>query len=554
MMGNSDKLLTPKTLSLLTCLGSALVFSSAGFADDLEVTSSIDSVTVFLNGAEVTRTGAVTIPAGDHRLIIQNLPAGIDPARLRLNVASEDIRLGTLQLEESHEGELVSDEERRIQAELDQLLYERQETADRVEAANTQLQLLASLADGSVGGQQTSLDIAELSALLQTLSSSSIQAREVIRDANRELAAKDQEIEQKRFELSQVATRRRTEQVLTVAVTAESSTATDVAVTYPVNQARWSWLYEARLDTENRSVELERKVSVAQGSGEDWTDVAVTITTARPNQNTQTPQLGSLLVDFYRPPTPMALESRAAGAADVEEVVVTGNFVRRSEGFTAASPEVEIQATQYLVNFEIPGRVSIAADRQPQILPIDQREGEVVLVTRAVPEADTNAYLEARFTLESAEPLQAGVMQFYRDGAFIGRRPVPSFQPQDEINLPFGQDERVRVEVFPEQEESRDGGTFRRTAVEDRRVRYQVTSFHSRPIELEVLGRIPVAQNEDIEVEFSDEATRFDEEDVEGNRGVLMWKRSAQPSVPIEIRHYYSIRYPQDERLQFRGR
>jgi uncharacterized protein (TIGR02231 family) len=207
-----------------------------------------------------------------------------------------------------------------------------------------------------------------------------------------------------------------------------------------------------------------------------------------------------------------------------------------------------------MVNFEIPGRVSIAADRQPQILPIDQRGGEVELVTRTVPEVDANAYLEARFTNDSAEPLQAGVMQFYRDGAFIGRRPVPGFQPQDEINLPFGQDERVRVEVFPEQQESRDGGTFRRTAVEDRRVRYQVTSFHNQAIDLEVLARIPVAQNEDIDVEISDEATPFDEEDVEGNRGVLMWERRAQPGEPIEIRHYFSIRYPQDERLDFRSR
>ena len=551
-MGKTDLFFTARQFTLVTLSVAALSLSANSLADDLEIASNIDRVTVFQNGAEVTRTAAVAIPAGEHRLIIQNLPAGIDPARLQLNLSNEDVRLGTLQLEESHEGALVSDEERRIQAELDQLLYERQEIADRIEAANTQLRLLASLADGSVGGQQTSLDIGELSTLLQTLSSSSIQAREIIREANRELVAKEQEIEQKRFELSQVATRQRTEQILTAAVTAESAMTTTVAVTYPVNQARWSWLYEARLDTESRSLNLERKVSVIQGTGEDWADVEVTITTARPNQNTQTPQLGSLLVDFYRPQPPIALESRAA--ADLEEVAVSGGFLRRSEVSAMASPAVQVEATRYLVNFEIPGRVSISADRQPQILPIDQRDGEVVLVTRAVPEVDSNAYLEARFTLDSTEPLQAGTMQFYRDGAFIGRRPVPTFLPQEEINLPFGQDERVLVEVFPEQEESRDGGTFRRTAVEDRRVRYQLTSFHGQAIDLEVLARIPVAQNEDIEVEINDQATPFAEQDIEGNRGVLMWQLRAQPAEPIEIRHYYSIRYPEDERLEYRGR
>jgi uncharacterized protein (TIGR02231 family) len=553
-MSKAERFFSPNSLTLAFFGVVGLVLSTGSRADDLDVASSIDRVTVFLSGAEVTRTGTATIPAGEHRLIIQNLPAGIDPARLQLNIGNENVRLGTLQLDESHEGELVSEEERRLQAELDQLLFERQEIADRIEAANTQLRLLASLADGSVGGQQTSLDIGELSALLQTLSASSIDAREVIREANRELALKEQEIEQKRFELSQVATRRRTEQVLTVAVTAESAVTTEVAVTYPVNQARWSWLYEARLDTESRSLNLERKVSVSQGSGEDWSEVEVTITTARPNQNTRTPQLGSLLVDFYRPQPPIIMESRARSAVDLEEAAVTGGFLSSSEDFAASAPGVQVQATQYLVNFEIPGRVSVSADRQPQILPIDQRQGDVVLVTRAVPEVDTNAYLEARFTLDSDQPLQAGVMQFYRDGAFIGRRPVPSFQPQEEISLPFGQDERVRVEVFPEQEESRDGGTFRRTAVDDRRVRYQVTSFHASAIDLEVLARIAVPQNEDIEVEIDARATPFDQQDIDGNRGVLLWQLQAQPAEPVEIRHYYSIRYPEDERLEFRGR
>ncbi len=541
--------------SILTFTGMiGLMLSISSVADDLGVASSIDQVTIFPSGAEVTRVGSVTIPAGEHRLIIQNLPAAIDAARLQLNIRSENVRIGTLQLDESHAGDLVGDEERRLQAELELLQFERQEVVDRIEAANTQLQLLASLATGSVGGQQTSLGVDELTALLQTLSTSSMQARAVIREANRELAGLEQEIEQKRFELSQVATRRRTEQVLTVAVTAESAITTDVAVTYPVNQARWSWLYEARLETENRNLNLERKVSVSQGSGEDWNDVKVTITTARPNQNTRTPQLESLLVDLYQPRPPFIMESRALSAVAQEDAVATQGLMRNSEEFSASARGAEVQATQYLVNFEIPGRVSVSADRQPRILPIDQREGDVVLVTRAVPEVDTSAYLEARFTLDSGEPLQAGLMQFYRDGAFIGRRPVPTFQPRDEINLPFGQDERVRVEVFAEQEDSRDGGTFRRTALDDRRVRYQITSFHDDTIDMEVLARIAVSQNEDIEVEIDDQATPFDQQDVDGNKGVLMWQLRARPAVPQEIRHYYSIRYPEDGRLEFLGR
>ena len=56
-------------------LAAVVMWSTAGIslADELQVDSSIEHVSVFLSGAEVTRRGSVTIPAGEHRLIIQGL-------------------------------------------------------------------------------------------------------------------------------------------------------------------------------------------------------------------------------------------------------------------------------------------------------------------------------------------------------------------------------------------------------------------------------------------------------------------------------------------------
>ena len=356
----------------------------AARADDFELETSIRAATVFLNGAEVTRSGEVSLPAGDHRIIIANLPAGIDLARLQISIADSNVRVGNLQVEEFHQGELVSEEEQRLQAELDALLLSRQAVADEIASANTQLKLLDSLASGAIGGQQANLQATDLVALLDSLASASNQSREVIRDSNQQLQTLDQEIEQKRFELSQVATRRRSQQVLSVAVEVQAPATTGVDIKYPVNGARWGWQYEARLDTAARLLNLERKVSVIQTSGEDWDEVALTITTARPNQSTQPAPLRSLAVDLFKPmpisPQPGRLElSRAApmdilsSGAAVEEVQANDVFQRNY---------AEVSATQYLVSFEIPGAVSVAADSQPEILPIDERQLPVELVTR----------------------------------------------------------------------------------------------------------------------------------------------------------------------------
>lgn len=56
----------------------------------------------------MTRAGNANLPAGEHRLIIDNLPPGLDAARLRLAIANSAVRLGSLQLEEIHAGDLIS--------------------------------------------------------------------------------------------------------------------------------------------------------------------------------------------------------------------------------------------------------------------------------------------------------------------------------------------------------------------------------------------------------------------------------------------------------------
>lgn len=534
-----------KNVTALFIAISSIALQNAA-ADDIELTLPIDAVTVYSSGAEVTRKMVVNLPAGEHRLIFGNLPAGIDSDRLRLQINNAAVRLGGLQLEEIHEGALVSPQEQALQTELDLLLDTRLEISDEVASAQTQLTLLDSLAAGGGAGQQAPIGAADLSATLEVLATSGNAAREVIRNANRRLRDLDRQIEQKRFELAQVGTRQQVSNALTVSIAVSTAISTPVLMTYPVQRAGWRWLYEARLDTEAGFLELHRQASISQSSGENWDSVALTVATGATGGNTAAPALNSLLVDFYRPQANLRRESQGISSAPqfdaVEEVTVTGSYIRSSAG---------VVASQYAVNFEIPGRVTIAADSQEHMLPIDQRGVDVDITTRAFPEFDPSAYLEAVFMHEDTVPMQAGEMQLYRDGTFIGSRSVDAFMPQEKVRLPFGKDERIRIVVLSDAEESRDGGVIRRAVVEDRRVRYAITSFHPEAVALEVLARIPVPGNDAISVSIDRQSTPFDETDIEGNTGVNLWNVEAKPGETVELRHYYSISYPQDSQLQF---
>jgi uncharacterized protein (TIGR02231 family) len=197
--------------------------------------------------------------------------------------------------------------------------------------------------------------------------------------------------------------------------------------------------------------------------------------------------------------------------------------------------------------------VTIGSGGEQQIFPIDERGIDTELVVRVMPEQDRAAYLEARFTLDDDVPVQPGAMQFYRDGSYIGSQTIAGFLPQEEVSLPFGQDERVRVEVLPDEEESDAGSTFRRVAVDNRRQRFMITSFHDSAKLIEIVARIPVSQNDDIDVVVDDDATPADEVDIDNKTGLILWRKQLMSAEPVEIKHYYSVRYPRDGQLFFRN-
>ncbi|MEX0902860.1 MAG: mucoidy inhibitor MuiA family protein [Pseudohongiellaceae bacterium] len=532
------KFLFPAILQLLALINPAQ-------AQDIELELPVDRVTVHPRSAVVTRSGQVQIPAGGSTLVITNLPANLDPGRLQLTIDDSAVSFSNLELREAHQGDVTNEREDLLQEQLQSLQDTRGEITDRIDTAQSELDLLASLTDnGGSSGVRPTINGPELEELITVVSQNASAARERIRLARIELRDIDRRIAQVEFELSQVATRERVTSQVRLNLQTETPTSTAIALSYPRENASWSWLYEGRLDTGNQELNLVRQAAVAQGTGEDWTDVALTLTTADAYRNTRTPEMTPLFVDIFQP-RPLSGESRRvpAGARtltlqsdQIEEVVVTGSFIE--------------QSTQYLVEFEITGRVNVTADRQQHIVPLDRKPFNVDLIARTVPALDENAYIEARFTFDETTPIQDGRIQLYRDGAFIGDSYLSLWLPGEDVRLPFGVDDRIEVERFPEEQQSRSGGFFSDGVQEDR-VRIEVTSRHAASVPVEVIDRVPVSRNNEIDVEIPGDATAATETDVDGEAGVLMWRFTLAPQETEVIRHYVRIEYPSDEELFF---
>ena len=104
----------------LLAVGVVIVAAGAAVAADLSVDAHIDHVTVYRQGALVTRVAQVTIPAGSHRLILRGLPADVDEKTLEVTVGDASVQLGTIEVVRINEANFVSEPERELRRRIEE--------------------------------------------------------------------------------------------------------------------------------------------------------------------------------------------------------------------------------------------------------------------------------------------------------------------------------------------------------------------------------------------------------------------------------------------------
>ena len=127
------------------------VFAGRAHADDIPVTSRIETVTVFPAGAEATRTARLSLGKGEHTLVFNDLPAEAVPGSIRvdgkatagLDIQSVDTRRRYIPRADQ---ETLQAERKGIEDEIEKLRDERGIIQGQEDAAQTQKTLLQNLA------------------------------------------------------------------------------------------------------------------------------------------------------------------------------------------------------------------------------------------------------------------------------------------------------------------------------------------------------------------------------------------------------------------------
>ena len=266
-------------------------------AADVAASSAVDAVTVYPDGASVTRVISLDLPAGENSAVLKDFPLTLDPSSLRVEgEAGAKLTIGAIDAKPPRAAPPVNlpELDKRIEA----LKDERANLQGAIDAATARRKFAERFAETSpagIGDKGEARPIAEWRAAFAAVGEEVASADAAIRDAERKQRELDREIARLEQDRAQKPP---SKLEVRIELAAAAATKATLRVTYAVRNARWMPLYDARLDTGAKdrkpALELVRRAEITQNTGEDWSNVALAVSTVRTARGGNAPDLKSL--------------------------------------------------------------------------------------------------------------------------------------------------------------------------------------------------------------------------------------------------------------------
>ncbi|MCY4755420.1 DUF4139 domain-containing protein [Pelomonas aquatica] len=478
-----------KNAPLLTA---ALLCAPAAFAQPPS-SGRIDEVLVYPGGAQVTRLA--TVAAGARELVLNCLSARFDPDSLQID-APAGVNLGPVQLETLPRERApecatspLDDNLRKLEGQRDVLTAE----SSALEASLGYLKALGS-------GDAKATPAAGIAATADSIRRAAQDALLRQGQIRRQLEELDKQIAPLQGERERLVAAN--PQWRSLRLRLSTAREAELRLHYRVNQAGWAPSYRALLDTASGALTLERLAQVSQQSGEDWKNVKLRLSTAQAAQKVGQNPPWPWLLDLARPAVmapPKMAPLPAPAPAMAMQLAAPGSRA-------AAEPEAErfdpsVFQGSHATEFALPLRVSVDSGTQRASLALGSEKLQAQVLARVQPQSEAAAYLVADLA-RPAGSWPRGTLQLVRDGALVGSSTLNIAGGGERLELPFGRDDAVRVQIEPEQRNAGNTG-FIGARAEHRYTRgYVVENRHTAgTVALQVVEAAPVSQHEDIKVQ-----------------------------------------------------
>ena len=525
------------------------------------VASTITAVTVYADRAVVTRTATAELTGGTAELVFANLPESLNEQSLQVSGrGTAQATILDVSAKQTYVDFTPNERVKTLQDQLKGLVKQTRGLEDRQAALDAQTSILARMEAALFTPPAKDVPRADLNQFTASLTYLSeqrvkiIAERTAIEEQREEVSGK---IDTVRAQLNELrGAGGRGYKTVTVRVTAAQAGNLEVALSYAVPNASWSPSYDARVLSAEHAVSLSYFGLVRQNTGEEWKDVALTLSTARPGLGGAAPAL-----------TPWQLDLLRDDVVRLERFAVTGSAMRgqvsqdkamNMQAMTSNAPladelrfkEKDAELSQATIEtgatsavFKIATAASVPSDNSPQKVPITTAKLAANPEYLTVPKRQALAYLTAKVVNASEFPLLAGAMNVFLDGTFVATSRVRTVMPGEKFDLALGADEGISVKHKRVQKFTEDTGLTN----SGKRITYEylltIQNNKKTAERVIVVDQLPLSRNEKIVVK----QLAPDAKDVKPtDEGALKWSLNLKPGEKRELTVKFTVDYAND--------
>jgi len=541
----------------LILLPSVLIAATAFAQSTIDLTPPVKNVTVYLRGAVVTHQIEAQLPEGKSTVVFHGLPSNIDKGTIQLSSNGDITILSVTSYED-----FLNESKKNVKT---------KKWADSLTALNDALERLKnditimdqgkSMLDNNrnTAGANTGTNAATVKAMYDFY----MHEMGHIDDSLMMLHKKEKLLQVKLNKIQNEMNewRSRTD---TLASDVEAIVSCDHAqnlgfrLSYLTYEAGWAPEYDLRAKDLKHNCQLSYKANVYQHTGDDWTNVDLTLSTSNPEVSQTAPVLNPDYLTFqssynYRSNgyggAPVAASAPAPMQEDQLETVTLNKADKKeaykNNEYTQQAISSSTNESQLAVEFHIDVPYTLPTDGKAHTVDVKKLDVPALYRNQTTPKMMQNAYLMADVIHWQDLDLLPGSVNIYYAGAYVGKSYISAQSTTDTISFSLGMDKKVIVKRERVKElcatkwiGSNKTQTFAYTIT--------LRNTHTDSLKIEVYDQVPVTTDKDIVIDVLDKGGAAQETD----SGKLTWKISMAPGETKKLSFSYSVKYPKDKVVQ----
>lgn len=512
--------------------------------------SKITQVTIYNTKAHIVRSTKV-LASGEFIVQFQNLPAYIEKtsiqAKIKGNAVVRDLKFKEefFQTFPDQDMKILNEEEVAITKKKRKLL-------DSIEQNNLEKLFLEKIIDKISSKEnkfEKTLDVSKWIQIISFYKEKLNDLFEEKRNLENELYDVDNELSEIKNKISKISSGRlKVKNIVELILKSSDDSEIEIELLYLVHNAGWIPSYDIRVNSNSKTMNITYNAIVRQNTAEDWNDVVIKLSTAKPNISGIQPELIPWRLSLANPLDYNAKMKRRSLSDSVFKMTYAQSV--RCEEVEEKELKIESADVENLITsttFEVAGTSNIKSDNLDHKVSFLISDLPIEFEYSSVPKMGQYAYLRGKTKNTTGYPYLEGETNIYLDNCFIANANMKYVADDEEFWTSLGIDETIKIDYkFIKKTQSLDGMFNKQNKFI---YEYKITITNNKFSDeiVKIFDQLPISENDKIKINLISPEYKENTEFLKKNElNFLEWILPIKSKEKIELNLKFSIEYPQN--------